>query len=103
MINDVTPNLNLPLPHPANALEDDVLRLRSAFGTLDSKIAALDELLASDDLDLDTLTEIVEAVKATRDDLAALNTVIETEVREQLEQTTAQFENLIPLIYAGLN
>lgn len=39
MIDDRTPNLNLPLPNQANDLADDVGRLRSALGTLDTAVA----------------------------------------------------------------
>ncbi|GHU28690.1 hypothetical protein AGMMS50256_11590 [Betaproteobacteria bacterium] len=109
MIDNRTPKLHLPLPHPANALEEDVLRLRAAFGALDTKIAALEELTASEDLDLDTLSEIVEAVKAAATDISAINAVIETEVNtqltsvvEKLDLTADKLNALIPLIYAGL-
>lgn len=40
MITDVTPNLELPLPHPSNELADDVTRLRNALLALDSAVAA---------------------------------------------------------------
>lgn len=36
MIDERTPSLNLPLPHPSNDLEDDVLRLRQAFNDIDA-------------------------------------------------------------------
>lgn len=36
MIDERTPSLNLPLPHPDNQLEDDVVRLRQAFNDLDT-------------------------------------------------------------------
>ena len=39
MIDDRTSNLNLPLPHPDNTLEDDVLRLRSALSSVDAAVA----------------------------------------------------------------
>ena len=40
MINELTPHLGLPLPHPANDLDDDVFRLRDALGALDTAVAA---------------------------------------------------------------
>lgn len=40
MINDLTPSLNLPLPHPQNNLEDDVTRLRESLIMLDTVVAA---------------------------------------------------------------
>lgn len=76
MHNDITPHLALPLPHPENDQEVDVLRIRDAFSGLDSKIAALDLLLASDDLTLDALQELVAAIKAARTELGALDTLV---------------------------
>lgn len=38
MINDVTPNLGLPLPHQANDLSDDVSRVRAAFTAIDAQL-----------------------------------------------------------------
>ncbi len=40
MKNDRTPTLDLPLPHPDNDLEQDVVRLRDAFAVLDERAAA---------------------------------------------------------------
>lgn len=37
--DDRTPNLDLPLPHKSNVMEDDVARVRTAFTTIDSAIA----------------------------------------------------------------
>ncbi len=36
MIDDRTPYLDLPLPHPDNLLSEDVLRLRQAVVSLDT-------------------------------------------------------------------
>lgn len=47
MINDVTPELGLPLPHPANDLADDVGRLRAALGAIDALVAAMETGKAS--------------------------------------------------------
>ena len=41
-IDDRTPALQLPLPHPANKLQDDVQRLRAAVNALDAAVAAID-------------------------------------------------------------
>ena len=38
MFNDTTPALGLPLPHPANELADDVLRLRVALTAVDNAV-----------------------------------------------------------------
>lgn len=75
MIDDRTTNLNLPLPHPANDLEDDVGRLRSALSAVDGKLHLIDLLLASDDLTLDTVQELVTAIKSAQADILALDTV----------------------------
>lgn len=45
MVDDRTPNLNLPLPHIQNDLAYDVARLRSALQAIDAAIAALQQLL----------------------------------------------------------
>ncbi len=37
-MNEQTPHLGLPLPHPANDLGSDVLRLREALTALDAAI-----------------------------------------------------------------
>lgn len=41
MINDRTPNLDLPLPHEDNDLVLDVARLRQALLLIDAEFAAL--------------------------------------------------------------
>lgn len=38
IIDDVTPNLGLPLPNADNFLADDVTRIRTALGTLDTEV-----------------------------------------------------------------
>lgn len=40
IIDDRTPNLNLPLPYADNMLEDDSTRLRDALGLIDTAVAA---------------------------------------------------------------
>ena len=39
MIDQRTINLTLPLPHPDNWIDEDVVRLRSAFGLLDHHLS----------------------------------------------------------------
>lgn len=46
MIDDRTTNLDLPLPHGDNALDDDVNRLRSAFIALDAAMPLKADLVA---------------------------------------------------------
>lgn len=72
MIDHKTPHLQLPLPHPDNDGEDDVLRLRSAFLTIDAKIKTIDALLASDDLNLDTLQEVAQFAKSIVTDVGGV-------------------------------
>lgn len=71
-MNDLTPHLGLPLPHPANDLGSDVLRLRDALQALDGHVGALQAALQSDDVTLDQLQELVDAIKSNRGDIAAL-------------------------------
>lgn len=71
VIDETTTHLALPLPHPSNSLEDDVLRLRTALNGIDTKLQALDTLLASDDISLDTLQELVTAIKGDAANLLA--------------------------------
>lgn len=113
MINEITPHLYLPLPHPDNDLGDDVLRLRDALSAIDSKVATLDLLLASDDLSLDTLQEVVSAIKAARTEIGAVNalvasqlatqnTAINAQLAAQNAQVSQQLAALSALVYAGL-
>lgn len=39
MIDERTPNLSLPLPHPENLLEEDVGRIRQALAMTDAALA----------------------------------------------------------------
>jgi hypothetical protein len=102
MHDDKTTHLALPLPHPANTLELDVFRLRTALAQLDSHLHGIDAILHTEDVDLDTVAEIIEAVKNAHADIAALNTLIDTEIAEKLADVRAEIENLRPLVYAGL-
>lgn len=74
MLDERTPYLGLPLPHPTNRLDEDVLRLREALTELDRHAQALDELLESDDATMDTLQELVAAIKADKTTIDALLT-----------------------------
>lgn len=97
-MNEQTPHLGLPLPHPANDLGSDVLRLRAALQALDGHVNALQSALQSDDVALDQLQELVDAIKANRGDIAALMSLkasaeaLEAEVlaREQAVAAEAQ-------------
>lgn len=112
-MNDLTPHLRLPLPHPANDLESDVQRLRDALQGVDSHLALIDQLLSSDDMSLDSVQELVDAIKAARGDMTALDQLIAERldaytvmVTEQLNQqnaaVSAQLSTLSALVYAGL-
>lgn len=46
MIDDRTPYLDLPLPHPNNLLSEDASRLRHAMVTIDANIAVHDATIA---------------------------------------------------------
>lgn len=43
MIDQKTTNFQLPLPHPNNQLEEDVLRLRTALSNIDGLIWLLNQ------------------------------------------------------------
>lgn len=112
-IQQTTPHLGLPLPHPDNRLEDDVPRIRAALAALDQKVEALDALLHSDDLTLDTVQELTAAIKAARSEIGALNTLvaeqlaannaaINTQLSSQDERVAAQLTAISSLLYAGL-
>ncbi len=97
-MNEQTPHLGLPLPHPANDLGSDVLRLRAALQTLDGHVGALQTALQSDDVALDQLQELVDAIKANRGDIAALLSLkasaealeAEVQARQQGDEALAQ-------------
>lgn len=76
MQNDLTPNLGLPLPHPGNELEDDVLRLRDALSSLDTAVGALQTLVSSNDLNLDTVQEIVNLLKSSQGQIGDITTLL---------------------------
>ena len=113
MQNDLTPNLGLPLPHPGNELEEDVLRLRDALSALDTAVGTLRALVSSDDLTLDSVQELVGAIKAARTEigavnalvasqLAAQNTAINAQLSAQNDAVAQQLAALSALVYAGL-
>jgi hypothetical protein len=90
----LTPHLSLPLPHPSHSLDADVLRIRDAFTAIDQKIAALDTLLSSDDLTLDTLQELVTAIKSARGEIGVLKEVVDEQVASMLGSVNARFSAL---------
>jgi hypothetical protein len=123
MHDDKTPHLALPLPHPGNTLAEDALRLRAALAALDSHLHGIDELLHTEDVDLDPVAEIVEAVKLAHEDIAGLKALIDAEINaalaaldervgqtetglgenaDELTSTRDELARLMPLIYAGL-
>ncbi len=94
MINQQTPNIGLPLPHPDNLLEEDIGRIRSAFSAIDSKIHVIDTLLASDDINLDTLQELVNAIKAAQSDLGLVDQLISGHLIAFGEEVATQIATL---------
>ena len=99
-MNEQTPHLGLPLPHPANDLGSDVLRLRDALQALDGHVSALQTALQSDDVALDQLQELVDAIKANRGDIAGLLSVkadasaLQAEVAARQAEDQALLESL---------
>lgn len=102
MHDDKTAHLALPLPHPDNRLEVDVLRLRAAFAVIDDRLAALTTALSADDESLSSVQEIISALQAARDDIAALDTLIDSKVATLTADMQAETARLRPLIYAAL-
>lgn len=88
MINDLTPNLGLPLPHKDNLLEVDVERLRNAFSALDTAIgslvnqtqlsAALTDLVGAAPEALNQLQEFAEALNNDPDFAGTIATQLGT-------------------------
>jgi len=50
MIDQKTPNLQFPLPHPNNMLQEDVLRLRTALTNIDGLLWLLNQANITVDL-----------------------------------------------------
>ena len=78
MIDQKTPNLELPLPHPDNELRDDVVRIRESLTRIDGVAQSLFSLVASDDVNLDTVQEIVAVLKHAQTDIADITDVLAT-------------------------
>jgi len=72
MTDDRTPALGLQLPHPQNLLEQDVLRLRAAFASVDSACDTLAALIEGRVTD----TELSAAVTALQGSIGNLNTTV---------------------------
>lgn len=71
-INDLTPHLALPLPHPDNDLPVDVLRLRDALSALDAAVAAKADTVTLNAV----LAEVIDAAPATLNTLRELAAAI---------------------------
>ena len=78
MQNDITQHLSLPLPHPDNELQVDVARLRDALSDIDAAIKAVWDLVASDDVNLDTVQEIVTVLKQAGGDIDTITAALAT-------------------------
>lgn len=79
VINDTTQALGLPLPHPSNNLQDDVLRVRSALHAVDTALDALQQTIvqkADDATTVQALGQLRLAVSALdTDKIASVNGV----------------------------
>ncbi|UTY60407.1 hypothetical protein [Massilia sp. erpn] len=82
MIDQKTANLRLPLPHPDNELKDDVLRLRDSLSQLDGIVQSLRGLVASDDVNLDTVQEIVTVLKQAQGNIGSITNVLATKANK---------------------
>ena len=70
MIDQRTPHFGFRLPHPNNALNEDVLRLRTSLGGIDDMLNWATQLLTSDDPILGKMQALVTAAKAIDAQLA---------------------------------
>lgn len=78
VIDDKTPYLGMPLPHPQNDGADDVLRLRAALLLMDAENKAIRTLLASNDIDMDTFQEVVNIIKNEQGNIGTITGVLAT-------------------------
>nr|WP_294510492.1 hypothetical protein [uncultured Bilophila sp.] len=92
MFDERTPVLQLPLPHPENRLEDDVLRVREAFGTVDT---AVGDAVASVEA---AIAEARTEFDATREEVSAsMNSTVDA-VRQALDAQRADIDGKIRLM-----
>ena len=94
MIDDRTPYLDLPLPHPDNLLSEDVGRLRQAVITLD---AGFQEQASQVQTALQHMTEDVGA------DLAETQRVVQDALSIQQDTVTRQLRRVRMNQLLGLN
>ena len=94
MIDDRTPYLDLPLPHPDNLLSEDVGRLRQAVTTLD---AGFQEQASQVQTALQHMTEDVGA------DLAETQRVVQDALSIQQDTVTRQLRRVRMNQLLGLN
>lgn len=73
-INDITPNLGLALPHPANDADVDILRLRNMIQTLDAAVPTLLERAMGD-----ALGSLQAELQALLNTVAPARTALSTE------------------------
>lgn len=64
MITQSTPYFAIPLPHPSNQLQEDIVRLRAALGNVDTVLHWAAGLLASNDPMLASIQNLADASKA---------------------------------------
>lgn len=106
MIDDRTQKRNWPLPHPTNSLDEDVFRLRTALSMIDASIDTVFALLASDDINLDTVQEIVGVLKAAQGNIGSITTVLATKAdkttTDAIQLTKADLATVRNMIAAGL-
>lgn len=93
MIDDRTPYLDLPLPHPDNLLSEDVLRLRQAVVSLDTGFQEQAALVAES---LRTHTALVSA------SLTQIDNAVTSSLSAQQAAIDIQLRDMQALIYASL-
>lgn len=96
VIAQQTTHLALPLPHPDNDLQDDVFRLRDALTQIDGVVFALRALVASDDVNLDTVQEVVAVLRQAQGDIGDITALLATKA------SVSSFNQLAAATYQAL-
>lgn len=90
IIDDRTPHLNLPLPNVNNLLEDDVARLRTALGQVDTVVQQAGD-------DVDKLEERATAVEGRAKALEGRATTAENKLAALTKGAASNRDTLVEL------
>ena len=92
MINQTTSHVRLPLPHPSNLLQEDVLRLRTALTNLDGLIWLLNQT-TSEVLAKQLVQIALPATQSLTYTNGLVTKVTETLVDNSTRETTYTYDN----------